>query len=40
MSGLIPLGDPEAVACEGDVCEVPGLSLPSVREDDAPQLPA
>lgn|GEM_PF-2607945 len=23
MSGLIPLGDPDAVACEGDVCDVP-----------------
>jgi len=40
MSGLIPLGDPAAVACEGDVCEVPTLSLLSAREDDTPQLPA
>ena len=28
MSGLIPLGDPDAVVCEGDVCEIPGLSAP------------
>lgn len=25
MSGLIPLGDPDAVVCEGDVCEIPGV---------------
>ena len=40
MSGLIPLGDPAAVTCDGDVCEVPGLSVSSVREGDTPQLPA
>ena len=28
MSGLIPLGDPDAVVCEGDVCEIPGFSVP------------
>lgn len=26
MSGLIPLGDPNAVVCEGDVCAVPTAS--------------
>lgn len=29
MSGLIPLGDPNAVACEGDVCAVPGVDAAS-----------
>ncbi len=29
MSGLIPLGDPNATACEGDVCAVPGLDAAS-----------
>ena len=28
MSGLIPLGDPAAAACEGDVCEIPAASAP------------
>jgi hypothetical protein len=28
MDKLIPLGDPDAVVCEGDVCEVPGLTAP------------
>jgi hypothetical protein len=23
MSGLIPLGDPDAIACEGDACLIP-----------------
>ena len=25
MSGLIPLGDPSAIACEGDACILPGV---------------
>ncbi len=28
MEKLIPLGDPNAAACEDDVCEVPG-ALPA-----------
>jgi len=23
MSGLIPLGDPDAIVCQGDLCDIP-----------------
>ena len=29
MSGLKPLGDPNAVVCDGDVCAVPWAADPS-----------
>ncbi len=28
MSGLIPLGDPNAIACEGDSCLIPTPAEP------------
>ncbi|TQL47858.1 hypothetical protein FB562_0929 [Homoserinimonas aerilata] len=28
MAGLIPLGAPDAIACEGDACLVPGAAAP------------
>ena len=27
MSGLVPLGDPDAIACEGDACVIPETTL-------------
>jgi len=28
VSGLTPLGDPNAVVCDGDVCYIPALTAP------------